>query len=288
MLVIQKKTEIIETKQIKFVDRIKISKDKLLNLAEIKKVFKDYNHDDLERYKKSMVWHDVGSLFFMIYLSKKYKVNSIDTKSISNISKETNLLKWLEEVDYSMDEDTKPLFLIYFKNKTFYYDSNLFTNISHRKINIFILSHTFSKGSGHLGCLFIYKQKAFYYDPNGNKDSDDKEYYLDLLNKLDKEMKKYNIELEICELEKGIQYIQEAENSRYNLNIMGMCSCWTFLMIELKILNPELTIQEIERNIKKKYKNKLTRMIVTYQQEIHPILWGLAKQFHYFNQKDYE
>jgi hypothetical protein len=73
MLVIQNEPNSEEKQKIKFVDRIKVSKDKLLSLCEIKKIFKDYNHDLLERYKKSMVWHDVGSLFFMIYLSKKYR-----------------------------------------------------------------------------------------------------------------------------------------------------------------------------------------------------------------------
>jgi len=61
---------------------------------------------------------------------------------------------------------------------------------------------------------------------------------------------------------------------------MGMCCAWSFLMIELKLMNPHLTIEEIENKLKKKYKYRLTRMIVTYQQEIHSELWKLANELY--------
>jgi hypothetical protein len=51
-------------------------------------------------------------------------------------------------------------------------------------------------------------------------------------------------------------------------------------MIELKLMNPHLTIEEIENKLKKKYKYRLTRMIVTYQQEIHSELWKLANELY--------
>jgi hypothetical protein len=48
-------------------------------------------------------------------------------------------------------------------------------------------------------------------------------------------------------------------------------------MIELKLMNPSLTVEEIENKIKKKYRNRLTRYVVSYQQRLHPILLDLSK-----------
>jgi hypothetical protein len=262
-----------------FNDRI--VKTDLIPISKIKTLFQGYDHQQLERYQQSIVWHDVGALFFCLHIKEKYKdlcEIPFTWKDLKEFyEKDQTVLEWVQNIDLMMDEIDRPLFLVYYKDHKFYFDSSLFSTSS--KLKILIVSHIFPQGSGHLGCLLIKKDKVFYYDPNGLKDPDEKEYY-DLFEKnLSKEMKKFNYTYLPYRWKKGIQPIQTSEEGKFGLNqLMGQCCAWTFLMIELKLMNPHLTIEEIETKIKNKYEHKLTRMIITYHQEIHKILTDHSNQ----------
>lgn len=265
-------------RNLKFKDRI--DKDKLLTISTIKTLFQKYNHDEIQRYEQSMVFQDVGSLFFLLYIKEKYKhlchipIDKKDILPAHNLS----LLEWLQEIDYEMSDEDNPKYLIYYQNQKFCYDDKLISKSS--LLQIHIVSHIFPKGSGHIGCLFIQSDKAYYYDPNGLKDPDDENYYDTFEKNLSKELSKYEIIYCPYRFKKGIQVSQYNEEPKYGMDIMGMCCSWTFLIIELKLMNPELTIEEIETKLRKKYEFRLTRMIVSYQQEIHCILYDLSKEYY--------
>jgi hypothetical protein len=147
------------------------------------------------------------------------------------------------------------------------------------KIQIIMVSHVFTGHSGHMGVLFIYRLQAYYYDSNGLKDVDEKDYYDKFGLKLYVLLQSnYNIEYIPYVWNKGIQVFQGNEESKYKMHITGMCCAWSYLMVELKLLNPELTVEAIENKIKNKYKNRLTRYIVTYHQMLHPILFDFSKE----------
>lgn len=275
----------LEKKNKKFIDRV--DKNHLLPISKIKTIFESYNHDILDRYKQSMVWHDVGALFFLIYIKRKYRLSCdihIDERELINRPQSKTLLEWIGKIDYEMDEEDSPKYLIYYKNQKFYYDSKLITK--NNKLQIHIVSHTFPVGSGHLGCIFIKDDKAYYYDPNGLKDPDEATYYDVFESNLSVEMNKYGIVYYPYRWKKGIQSIQNNEELKYGIDIMGMCCSWTYLMIELKLMNPGLTIEDIENKLKKKYMYYLTRMIVTYQQSIHQIIFDLSKEYYELNCKN--
>lgn len=272
-------------KNLKFIDRV--DKNSILPISKIKTIFEGYNHDNLNRYEKSIVWHDVGCLIFLLYVKKKYENLCnipINLEELNEFhKKDKNLLEWIEHIDYKMynpetHEDNK--FLIYYDNQKFYFDSDLINKCFNKKLCILIVSHIFPKGSGHLGCIFIQDNKAYYYDSNGLKDCDEAEYYNNFELQLTKEMNKFDITYMPYRWKKGIQAIQNNEESKYGLDIVGMCCAWSYLIIELKLMNPELTIEEIENKIKKKYKFKLTRMIVTYQQMMHKELYSLIGEIY--------
>jgi hypothetical protein len=147
-----------------------------------------------------------------------------------------------------------------------------------------LVSHTFpikdNKSEGHIGALIIQNGKCYYFDSNGMKD-DDLDYYDCFIRKLTQEMMKYNLEYIPYQWKRGLQIYQESENDRYKVDMLGMCCSWSFFILELKLLNPLLTIEQIEIAIRKKYKNRLTRMISTYQQEIHNTLWKIAKEIYF-------
>jgi len=269
-------------RNLKFEDLV--DKSNLIRISKIKNLFIDYNHKIIDRYKQSIVWHDVGCLFFLYYLMQKYK--NLCNIPLSNcnivpIHNET-ILEWIDRLDvmmYDPDLQTDNQNLIYYDNHNFLFDKVLFQKCkSNDKLSILIVSHIFPKGSGHVGCIFIQNDNAYYYDSNGLKDCDEKEYYNIFENNLRKVLKEFDIVYIPYVWEKGIQHLQNNEESKYGLKIMGMCCSWSFLIIELKLLNPNLTIEEIENKIKKKYKYKLTRMIVTYQQKMHMELWDVANK----------
>jgi hypothetical protein len=266
----------------KFFDRV--NKDHLIPISKIKILFKKYDHKNIERYNHSIVWHDVGALFFLLYIKRNYGGlydNRIDDDMLY-VEENENFLEWLERIDYDMDDIESPKYLFYYNKEKFIYDPKLIKSNSD-KLQIHIVSHTFEVGSGHLGCIFIINDKAYYYDSNGLKDSDEAMYYHTFEKNLTEEMSKFGIvyiPYHTMRLKnKGIQTIQDNEEAKYDLNIMGMCCSWTYLMIELKLMNPHLTIEEIESKLKKKYRFRLTRMIVTYQQEMHRILTNLSKEY---------
>jgi len=259
----------------KFIDRV--DKDKLISISNIKSIFSSYNHDDTNRYEQSIVWHDVGALFFLLYVKRNYgDICDIHIDEKELIKDKSSLLEWIQNLDYEMDDENNPRYHIYYKNQKFHYDTRLICKSN--KLQIHIVSHSFPVGSGHLGCIFIKDEKVYYYDPNGLKDSDEATYYDLFEKKLSEEMIKYGMVYYPYRWKKGIQVIQDNEESKYGMDIMGMCCAWTYLMIELKLMNPGLTIEEIENKLKTKYKYRLTRMIVSYQQEMHNILFGLARE----------
>lgn len=269
----------------KFFDRVR--KDDLIPISKIKTLFTDYNHQNIERYHQSIVWHDVGALFFLLHIKKKYNGLcdiSIDDKLL-DVSEDETFLEWLERIDYSMDDTDSPKYLIYYQKQKFNYDPNLIQSRNKNVIQIHIVSHTFEVGSGHLGCIFIINDKAYYYDSNGLKDPDEATYYHTFEKNLSEEMSKFGIVYFPYRWKRGIQNIQNNEETKYGINIMGMCCSWTYLIIELKLMNPHLTIEEIENKLKKKYRYRLTRMIVTYQQEMHRILIDLSKEYYKLSSK---
>jgi hypothetical protein len=273
-------TTIKKRKLIGYKDRIQ--DQSLLSLSEIRQIYKDYDHDKQEKFEKNLTLHDIGCVFYLIYLKRKYKCEiSFTEKEIKEIPIEhQNILEWLEEMDYYVDDPMHPKFLIYYKNKEFIYDPNIIKkNCS--SIQIHLISHTFPVGSGHIGALMIENNKCYYFDSNGLKDKDDCEYYDDFINKLILETKKYDIEFIPYHWKRGLQVYQETENERYKVDMIGMCCSWSFFMMELRLMNPKLTIGEIENKIKKKYRNRMTRMICTYQQEIHQILWKIVKEIYF-------
>ena len=265
-------------KNLKFIDR---DNSRLITISQIKTIFNNYDHSKLNRYEQSLVWHDVGCLLFGIYIHNKYNVNICGGLTKEEIhkydSKDKDILEWLEFIDYSM-YPINPKHLLYYDNHKFCYENSLL--LSSEKFQIIIVSHIFPKGSGHIGCIFILNNHAFYFDPNGLKDLDDPDYYIKFELNLVKELEQKGITYVPYRWKKGIQEIQTNEENKYGIEMIGMCCAWTFLMIELKLMNPHLTIEEIETKLKKKYKYKLTRMIVSYQQEMHNILWKLANEFY--------
>ena len=272
-------------KNLKFTDRI--DKNGIIPISKIKTIFEGYNHDNLNRYQKSIVWHDVGCLIFLLYVKKKYENLCNIPITVEELKefpkKDKSLLEWIEHIDYKMynpetHKDNK--FLIYYDNQKFYFDSELINKCCNKNLSILIVSHIFPKGSGHLGCIFIQNNKAYYYDSNGLKDCDEAEYYNKFEIQLTSEMSKFGITYMPYRWKKGIQSIQNNEESKYGLDIVGMCCAWSYLIIELKLMNPDLTIEEIENKIKKKYKFKLTRMIVTYQQMMHKELSSLVGEIY--------
>lgn len=276
-------------RQSKFFDRI--HKEDLIPISKIKTLFDGYDHNSLERYNRSIVWHDVGALIFLLYIKKKYNglcdipinFSTPDIDIPFEVIENETYLEWLERIDYDMDDSDSPKYLIYYNKEKFIYDPKLFRNTD--KLQIHIVSHTFEVGSGHLGCIFRMKDKVYYYDSNGLSDCDKDTYYHIFEKNLSEEMLKYGITYVPYRWKRGIQCIQDNEESKYGMDIMGMCSSWTFLIIELKLMNPHLTIEEIENKLKKKYRFRLTRMIVTYQQEIHKVLSDLSKEYYKLNSK---
>jgi hypothetical protein len=258
-----------------------IQSSDLLTLSEIRTIYKDYKHDQVERFEMNITLHDVGCIFYLIYLKSKYNCHvSISENEMIEISLNHNsILEWLEELDYYVDDEIHRKFLIYFKNKEFYYDPNII-QMNCSQLQIHLVSHTFPFGSGHIGAILIQENKCYYFDSNGLKDSDDPFYYNDFFEKLNMEMKKYQIEFVPFYWKRGIQCYQECENDRYRINMIGMCCSWSFYILELKLLNPKLSMEDIENSIKKRYRNRLTRMISTYQQRIHKILWNIAKDIY--------
>jgi hypothetical protein len=98
-------------------------------------------------------------------------------------------------------------------------------------------------------------------------------------------VKKKEYQIEFCSYQwkrgiQGIQESEESEESKYHMDIMGMCCSWTYLMIELKLMNPDMTVEVIEEKIRQRYRNRLTRYIVSYQQIMHPILFELSKNIY--------
>jgi hypothetical protein len=45
-------------------------------------------------------------------------------------------------------------------------------------------------------------------------------------------------------------------------------------------MNPDMTVEVIEEKIRQRYRNRLTRYIVSYQQIMHPILFELSKNIY--------
>ena len=269
----------------KFIDVFQ-SKKSLLEISEIRKRFNSYEKfSDHRVYGESIVWYDVGAMLFLIYISKSYPQYisiPMDEREIVNSfdNKEKEHLEWVKFVDNQIDDDESPKFHIYVKDGKFIFDKNILKVKDENKIQIFMVSHSFSGCSGHMGCLFVFDNKAYYYDSNGMKDNDEKDYYDKFGVNLTNILKEYEIEYCPYVWRRGIQSIQNSEESKYNLDITGMCCAWSYLMIELKLLNPSLTVEEIENKIKIKYRNRLTRYVVSYQQMIHPILLQLSKEIY--------
>jgi hypothetical protein len=272
-------------KSISYKDRI--NSNDLISLSDVRLLYKNYNHNQLEKFEKNLTLHDVGCIFYLIYLKRKYNSCEININEDEickiDLPSNQNILEWLEELDFYVDDERHPKFLIYFKNKEFIYDPNLIKSNSD-KLQIHLVSHTFpikdNKSEGHIGALIIQNGKCYYFDSNGMKD-DDLDYYDCFIRKLTQEMMKYNLEYIPYQWKRGLQIYQESENDRYKVDMLGMCCSWSFFILELKLLNPLLTIEQIEIAIRKKYKNRLTRMISTYQQEIHNTLWKIAKEIYF-------
>jgi hypothetical protein len=133
-----------------------IQSSDLLTLSEIRTIYKDYKHDQVERFEMNITLHDVGCIFYLIYLKSKYNCHvSISENEMIEISLNHNsILEWLEELDYYVDDEIHPKFLIYFKNKEFYYDPNII-QMNTSQLQIHLVSHTFPFGSGHIGAILI-------------------------------------------------------------------------------------------------------------------------------------
>lgn len=261
-----------------FIEPIKLN---LLTIQEIKQRFKSYKDTGKERYSESIVWFDVGAMFFLLYISEKYKpliqVNFTIQDIIDLNVKGVDINEKIQNVDILLDEEKDPKFLIYYKKSKFYFDKNLISPDS-EKLQVFILSHSFESGTGHLGCLFVHQKRAYYYDANGLKDRDEAEYYNIFEKQLSKVLySEYQIVYYPYKWKTGIQTSQNNEECKYKMDIMGMCCAWTYLIIELKLLNPQMTIETIEQRLRLKYRNRLTRMIVSYQQKMHSVLFDFAK-----------
>lgn len=254
----------------------------LLSIAQIKTIFDQYEKfEDHRIYGQIIVWYDVGAMLFMIYIFQKYPASvesHFDIRDILHIFEKCDRkhLEWVKYVDLNIDDNETPKFHIYVKDGVFYFDKNII-HTKTNKIQILMVSHSFTGNSGHMGCLFIFNQKAYYYDSNGMKDKDEKDYYDKFNVKIEEIFKTFEIEYCPYVWKRGIQEIQNCEECKYDLNITGMCCSWSYLIIELKLMNPGLTVEEIENKIKKKYRNRLTRYVVSYQQKLHPILLDLSK-----------
>jgi len=149
-------------------------------------------------------------------------ISKISEDEISH-KKDMEFLEWIEDIDHLIYQRSNPKYLIYYDNHEFYYDPMLFSKeiqvrlISKQSnLQIHIVSHNFEdpkkeakdKESGHVGCIFIEGNKAYYYDSNGLKDSDNVEYYDRFEKQLCEELKKYGIEYVPYRWKKGIQVIQ--------------------------------------------------------------------------------
>jgi hypothetical protein len=263
-----------------FIDLME--RKELLSIAKIKTIFDSYEKfEDHRIYGQSIVWYDVGAMLFLIYIVQKYPESvelcfDVNDILLSFQKGDREHLEWVKHVDQNIDENESPKFHIYVKDGVFYFDKNIIQRKTY-KIQILMVSHSFTGHSGHMGCVFIFNKKAYYYDSNGMKDKDEKDYYDKFNDKIKEIFASYEIEYCPYVWKRGIQEIQNCEECKYNLNITGMCCSWSYLMIELKLMNPGLTVEEIENKIKKKYRNRLTRYVVSYQQRLHPILLDLSK-----------
>jgi hypothetical protein len=259
-----------------------MEKKDLLTIKEIKSRFESYEKfEDHRIYGQSIVWYDVGAMLFLIYIFQKHSESVESQFQIDQIlqlfdRENKEHLEWVKYIDLNIDDNESPKFHIYVKDGIFYFDRNII-NTRTDKIQILMVSHSFTGHSGHMGCIFIFKKKAYYYDSNGMQDKDEKDYYDKFNLKIEQIFKSFEIEYCPYVWKRGIQEIQNCEECKYDLNITGMCCSWSYLMIELKLMNPSLTVEEIENKIKNKYRNRLTRYVVSYQQRLHPILLDLSK-----------
>lgn len=116
----------------------------------------------------------------------------------------------MKQIDLLIDQDENPKFHLYVKDGKFIFDPNIIKSKCN-KIQIVMVSHSFTGASGHMGCLLICNQNAYYYDINGLKDEDEKNYYKKFSLQLTEILKKYEIKFRPYVWKRGIQSIQNNE-----------------------------------------------------------------------------
>jgi hypothetical protein len=226
-----------------------------------------YNDQDLQKYKQNILCHDVGSYLFMKYIQEKYKdvytgvgCNPLDPMTVSD----------LDDLDHGMYQKSNPRYLIYYGQGDLYFDPSLLENAIQNPWSCFIVSHSQIYQEGHLAALFVVEGKVYYYDCNG---VEDRTYYFPFEKKLMEVCQRYHLEYVPSQCYVGIQNSQGLEASKYNFSLNGLCSSWTYYMIEQVLKSRSIDFHDLEAKVRKRYRYYLTRMIGTYSFHLHQALW---------------
>lgn len=253
----------------------------LITIQEAKKL--KYDHKLISRYSQNLTFNDLGAVLHLIYLKDTYtNINIGFTKQqfFKKLDPTKDFNEVLESIDENISLEDKPEFLIYYNGEDLYYQSDLFNTINDYKLSIFFISHESIIDSGHFGLFIITNKEGIYYDCNGKILY--KDYYKKFIQSLRILCKKLRLKFRWEGKPKGIQIWQMNESNKYRMDLIGCCGSWTFYIAEQLLLdlnqglNKDLVIniKDIEDKIRNKYKNYLTRLILTYQQQIHIILWN--------------
>jgi len=229
-----------------------------------------YTDEKIIKYKQNILCHDVGAYIFLVHIKSMYPWVHTGTTS-------TTVPMTLEEIkylDYEMCKCTSPQHLIYYdKNGKLYYDPSIFG--SGEGLSVYIVSHEKIYDEGHFGAFIVMDKEAIYYDCNNVEDR----WYYDTLEDRFKELCeekgwKYKYHL----VYSGLQNVQRVEAERYNFELDGLCSSWTYYIVEQMIKKHTLDVNRIESSIRKRYRYYLTRMIATYSFKLHQKLWDMIEK----------
>lgn len=252
-----------------------LAKHNLISIQDAKKI--KYDHQLNSRYAQNLTYNDLGAVLHLLYLKHQFpSINIGFTKEqfLQNFRLNSELNEQLETIDEDLSIEDNPEFLIFYNGKKLYHHPKLFDKINQSKLSVFIISHESIEGCGHFGLFIIRDNVGTFYDCNGKILY--LEYYKLFIENLKSLCCKLKIKFQWDGNPKGIQIWQMNESNKYKMDLRGCCGSWTFYFAyQISLHQFTKSCKEIEDKLKVRYKNYLTRFIVTYQQKIHETLWKL-------------